>query len=268
LSQPIITPGKWLNRDALPPEVEGCALAVVGFCRFNDMKTRLAAEPLSESLFSHLDVSHQFVARVADKKILALECLYGGPLSATVIEELAHYGIKTDVGYGYAGSLTRSLPVGQIALADVSIVSDGTSREYLSEVELVYPDGTLADCLREVAGQANIPIRGVTVWTTDALYREYPCKVAAWRKIGADVVNMDTSHFYAVGRVVGMSVVYLCVVSDCVEGPVWDDGFARVRRAMSDLQSLVLEVIVKVSGGIRVNPAPRPSSAVRGKCFT
>jgi hypothetical protein len=28
---------------------------------------------------------------------------------------------------------------------------------------------------------------------------------------------------------------------------VWDDGFARVKRAMSDLQSLVLEVIVKVS---------------------
>jgi uridine phosphorylase len=247
LSQPIITPGKWLKCDALPPEVEGCTLAVVGFCRFNDMKNRLAAEPLPESLFSHLDVSHQFVAQVASRKILALECLYGGPLSATVIEELAHYGIKEVVGYGYAGSLTRSVPVGQIALADASIVSDGTSREYLPEVKLVYPDNALTHCLREVADQADIPIRGVTVWTTDALYREYPGKVAAWRKAGADVVNMDTSHFYAVGRIVGVSVVYLCVVSDCVEGPVWDDGFARVKRAMSDLQSLVLEAIVKVS---------------------
>jgi uridine phosphorylase len=247
LSQPIITPGKWLKCDALPPEVEGCTLAVVGFCRFNDMKNRLAAEPLPESLFSHLDVSHQFVAQVASRKILALECLYGGPLSATVIEELAHYGIKEVVGYGYAGSLTRSVPVGQIALADASMVSDGTSREYLPEVKLVYPDNALTHCLREVADQADIPIRGVTVWTTDALYREYPGKVAAWRKAGADVVNMDTSHFYAVGRIVGVSVVYLCVVSDCVEGPVWDDGFARVKRAMSDLQSLVLEAIVKVS---------------------
>jgi uridine phosphorylase len=245
LSKPIITPGKWLNRDALPPELQGCTLAIVGFCRFNDMKSRLAAEPLSESLFSHLNVSHQFVARLANKKILALECLYGGPLSATVVEELAHYGIKQIIGYGYAGSLTRDLPPGRIALAEAAIVSDGTSREYLPGVEVVYPDEALMRCLREVANDANTPIREVTVWTTDALYREYPDKVAAWRKAGADVVNMDTSHFYAVGRVAGVSVAYLCVISDCVEGPAWDDGFARVGEAMSDVQSLVSEAAVR-----------------------
>lgn len=37
MSQPIITPGKFLGRDSLPPEVEGCSLAVVVFCRFYDM---------------------------------------------------------------------------------------------------------------------------------------------------------------------------------------------------------------------------------------
>ena len=253
MSQPIITPGKWLNRDVLPPEAKGCKLAVVGFCRFNDMRDRLAARPLRESIFSHLDVSHQFVAPVADRKILALECLYGGPLSATVMEELAHYGIKKVVGYGHAGSLTRSVPVGQIVLADASIVSDGTSREYLPETELVYPDKALSHCLREVADQADIPIRGVTVWTTDALYREYPGKVAAWRKAGAEVVNMDTSHFYAVGRIVRMSVVYFCVVSDSVEGPAWDDGFARVKRAMTDLQGLVLEAVVKLGAAPQIH---------------
>jgi purine-nucleoside phosphorylase len=245
LSEPIITPGKWLNRDALPSELKGCTLAIVGFCRFDDMRSRLAAEPLSESLFSHLGVSHQFVARVANKKVLALECLYGGPLSATVVEELAHYGIKQIIGYGYAGSLTRDLPVGQVVLAGAAIVSDGTSREYLPEVEVVYPDEAMMRCLRETANSANIPVREVTVWTTDALYREYPDKVAAWRKAGADVVNMDTSHFYAVGRVAGVSVVYLCVISDCVGGPVWDDGFARVREAMSDVQCLVMEAAVQ-----------------------
>ncbi len=248
LSQPIITPGKFLRRDSLPPEVEGCSLAVVGFCRFYDMKRKLSVEPLSEPLFSHLDRSHQFVGQVAGSKILALDCLYGGPLSATVLEELAHYGIKKIVGYGYAGSLTRTTPIGQIVLADAAVVSDGTSREYLPDAEFVYPDSELAHHLCECAAKTDVSIRGVKVWTTDAIYREYPDKVAGWREVGAEVVNMDTSHFYAVSRVVGISAVYACVVSDCVEGPEWDEGFARVKQAMSNLQDLILKTLTEIAG--------------------
>jgi uridine phosphorylase len=249
LSRPIITPAEWLGRDPLPPELEGCSLAVAGFCRFHDMKNKLSAEPLPESLFSHLDTSHQFVAQVADAKVLALECLYGGPLSATVMEELAHYGINKVVGYGYAGSLTRDVPVGQIVLADAAVVSDGTSREYLPDDEWVHPDDKLAQHLCDCATESGVAIRKARVWTTDALYREYPEKIARWRQAGAQVVNMDTSHFCAVSRVVGISSVYACVVSDCVEGPVWEDGFARVKQAMSDLQDLILETLTRIAGG-------------------
>jgi len=136
------------------------------------MKHKLSAEPLSESFFSHLNRSHQFVGHVASSKILALDGLYGGPLSATVVEELVHYGIKKVVGYGYAGSLTRTIPIGQIALADAAVVSDGTSREYLPDAEFVCPDRELAHHLRECAAKAGITIRGVKVWITDAIYRE------------------------------------------------------------------------------------------------
>jgi len=246
MSNPIITPGKFLGRDSLPPELANCSLAVVGFCRFYDMKPKLSAEPLSESLFSHLDKSHQFVGQVAGSKMLALECLYGGPLSATVVEELAHYGIKKVIGYGYAGSLDRTIPIGQIILADAAVVSDGTSREYLPEAKFVYPNSELAHCLRECAQKTGVTIRGAKVWTTDAIYREYPQKVAGWREVGAEVVNMDTSHFYAVSKVVGVSAVYACVVSDCVEGPVWNDGFARIKQAMNNLQNLILEVLTEM----------------------
>lgn len=242
-SQPIITPGQWLRRASLPPEAEGCSLAVVGFCSFHDMKHKFSAETLSESLFSHLDRSHQFVGRVVDRKILALDCLYGGPLSATVMEELAYYGIKKVIGYGYAGSLTRNIPVGQIVLGEAAFVSDGTSREYLPDAEFVYPDPALAHHLYECAVKAGVEVRGAKVWTTDSIYREYPEKVAMWRDVGAEVVNMDTSHFYATSKVTGISAVYACVVSDCVEGPVWDDGFGRIQEAVSDLQDLILALV-------------------------
>jgi uridine phosphorylase len=252
LSQPIITPDKFLGRAALPPELAGCSLAVVGFCRFHEMTRKLLAEPLPERIFSHLDGAHQFVApvqtgRIGDSRILALECLYGGPLSATVVEELAHYGIKKVIGYGYAGSLTRDVPVGRIVLADAAIVSDGTSREYLPDTRFAHPDRELVRHLCECAVKSNVAVHRGTVWTTDAIYREYPERIAQWRRAGADVVNMDTAHFYAVSQVVGISAVYVCVVSDCVEGPAWEDGFARVKQAMSDLQDVVVDVLAEIS---------------------
>ena len=248
MSQPIITPGKFLGRESLPPELAGCSLAVVGFCRFYDMKQKLSAEPLAESLFSHLGRQHQYVAEVAGRTVLALECLYGGPLSATVLEELAHYGVTRVIGYGYAGSLTRDIPVGQLILAEAALVSDGTSREYLPGAELAHPDSDLAHYLRQCAARLGVGLRAATVWTTDALYREYPDKVARWRNAGAQVVNMDTAHFYAVSHVVGISAVYAAVVSDCVEGPAWDDGFSRVRQAMSDLQDAAVAALAGVAG--------------------
>lgn len=247
VSRPIITPAKFLGRDALPPELEGCKLAVAGFCRFNELRDKLSVETLSERIFSHLGREHQFAARVNGRTILALECLYGGPMSATVMEELAHYGVERVIGYGYAGSLTRTVPVGQIVLANAALVSDGTSQAYLPQARAVYPNGEMARWFREGTDEVGMEIGEATVWTTDAIYRETPGKVAVWREAGAQVVNMDTAHFYAVAQVVGIVAVYACVVSDCVEGPVWDDGFARVKRAMGALQDSVSKVATRVA---------------------
>lgn len=152
MSQPIITPRKFLHaiygRDALPPEVAGCTCAVVAFCQFRDMQYKLAAEPVPTSLFSLLHQTHQFIGHVAGRTILALENLQGGPLAATVIEELAHYGITQVLGYGYAGSLTRTVPIGQLVLAEDALISDGTSRAYLPQEARVTPDDALVHELR------------------------------------------------------------------------------------------------------------------------
>jgi len=71
-------------------------------------------------------------------------------------------------------------------------------------------------------------------------------QVAAWRARGAAVVNMDTAHFYAVSRVVGVSTVYACVVSDCVEDPAWDDGHQDLRHAMGALQDLIVATLIRM----------------------
>jgi uridine phosphorylase len=252
MSEPIITPRKFLHaiygRDTLPPELTGCTCAVVAFCQFRDMQRKLAVEPVPASLFSLLHQTHQFIGHVAGRTILALENLQGGPLAATVMEELAHYGITQVLGYGYAGSLTRTIPIGQLVLADGALISDGTSQVYLPQAARVAPDAVLVHELRACAAQMGIVLHGATVWTTDALYREYPEEVAAWWACGATVVNMDTAHFYAVSRVVGLSAAYVCVVSDGVEAPTWDDGHQDIQHAREVLQDLMVAALSRMMG--------------------
>jgi uridine phosphorylase len=252
MSQPIITPRKFLRaiygRDALPPEVAGCTCAVVAFCQFRNMQRKLHVEPVSSSLFSLLHQTHQFIGHVAGRTILALENLQGGPLAATVFEELAHYGITQVLGYGYAGSLTRTVPIGQLVLAEEALISDGTSRAYLPHATRVAPAEPLVRQLRTCAAQIGVGLYRATVWTTDALYREYPEEVATWRARGAAVVNMDTAHFYAVSQVVGLSAAYACVVSDCVEAPSWDDGHQAISQAMGALQDLIVATLAQIVG--------------------
>ena len=40
----------------------------------------------------------------------------------------------------------------------------------------------------------------------------------------------------------GLSSVYVCVVSDCVEGPSWDEDFGRAKEAMSNLQDAIVAI--------------------------
>jgi len=110
----------------------------------------------------------------------------------------------------------------------------------------VYPDQELVQKFNESAREVGKTLHMGTVWTTDAIYREYSEKIEKWRRVGTDIVNMDTSYFYAVSRVVGLSSVYACTVSDCVDGPRWDDGFGRVRNAMADLQDVIVRTALKI----------------------
>ncbi len=246
IGNPVITPGKLRRHRSLPPDLEICSTAVRAFGAFRGMRRKLLAEPLSEPLFSMLNRGHQYIGRVADRRIIALECLFGGPVSAAIIEELAYYGIKTVVGYGFAGALSRNIPIGKVVLGDAAFVSDGTTREYVTTSELLRPDPELLRRYRgQIARTCGEP-RAVTVWTTDAIYREYPDRVAKWREAGADVVNMDTSHLYAAAKAVGISTVYACVVSDCVEGPEWDAGFESIRQATRDLQDATVALLAEL----------------------
>lgn len=171
-----------------------------------------------------------------------VDCVYGGPVCAAVLEEMAHLGVKHVIGYGYSGSLREEIAPGRIVLATSAIVSDGTSREYTT-ASRVEASAVLMAVYEKLDAELRAHVSEGQVWTTDALYREYPSKIQSWVKAGADFVNMDTSHFYAVSRAVGVESLYFSLISDYVGGEEWYQQFLNIGESRELLQDIVLKLV-------------------------
>lgn len=174
--------------------------------------------------------SRAYAGHVDGKRVIILpEVLWGGPVTAILLEELACFGVQTAVGFGAAGSLISPQHIGRILVADRAVCSDGTSQQYTGE-PVVSPASEMLRLTLEIASQfaaqeETTPILG-SVYTTDALYQEWPARVRQWRESGATFVNLETSPFYAVATHLGISAVYLGLVTDYVGDPEgWQHGF-------------------------------------------
>jgi len=242
VEEPIITPSQFLSADGITTKDNQGEVAIVAFCPFYAMKEKAGARPLERSLFVHIDVAHQFKADINGQSVLMVDCVYGGPVCATLLEEMAYLGVKRVVGYGYSGSLRRNIAPGTIVIASSGIISDGTSREYCEDRE-VAASAELLSIYERLSSSLRFEAITGRAWTTDAIYREYPSKVRSWAQAGADFVNMDTSHFYCVSRAVGIEAIYFSLISDYVSGDTWHQGFSSVPESINRLQDLILRLI-------------------------
>ena len=239
--KPVITPAQFLAIEGVKPDDNRCEVAIVGCCPFHGMTDKAAARPLEKSLFINVDRAHQFVGTTGGHEVLMVDCVYGGPVCATVVEEMAVLGARRAIGFGWAGSLRKDIPPGSVVLASSGIVSDGASREYSSARE-VAASPSLVRAFEGLDAPLRAGVRAGVAWTTDAMYREYPSRIGAWREAGADFVNMDTSHFYAVSQAVGIDALYFAVISDYVGGEEWDQQFGNLRESREQLEELVLRL--------------------------
>jgi uridine phosphorylase len=145
--------------------------------------------------------------------LLVLRCLWGGPQSAILVEELACLGVGVIVGFGVAGSLVEALPKGTQIVGASGIVTDGTSRAYTS-ADAVGPDTGLFTAVQTMAERQRIPLAPARLTTVDALYRETPDDVRRWLGLGAEAINMEIAPLYAAAEVCGVRSVWLGHVSD------------------------------------------------------
>ncbi|MEN6616449.1 MAG: nucleoside phosphorylase [Syntrophorhabdus sp.] len=155
-------------------------------------------------------------------RTVAVRSFFGGPNIAALVEELAAFGVRECILWGYCGSITREHGIGDICIAKRAFREEGISHHYL-ESENYFVSSVWVDAWVDRAGSSNFS--PVDVWTTDAIYRETRGKIAEFARQGMAAVEMETASFYAVCNAKGLKSISFLVVSDLLMDEKWIHGF-------------------------------------------
>lgn len=217
LDLPIVTPKKVLEKRGIQERIYNADTAIICFRgrkASNQLIKRFDGKPTKKRVLYHpqLYYSSEF------NLFIVPELIWGGPVTAIVIEELFTLGVRKLVGFGAAGSINPVVQPGAIFVPKKAICSDGTSKEYTDKTKCS-PDLELLDFYKDRTKKFGILF--LTGLTTDGLYRETPRKIKKWRELGADFINMEISPFYVVSDVLGIKAIYVGLITDYV-GENWD----------------------------------------------
>lgn len=171
----------------------------------------------------------------------------GAPYATMVLENLIARGAGTIFVFGWCGSLSRDLAIGDIVVVDAGVADEGTSRNYMETGEdfpLILPDQDLKAKIANGLGVRKIPFKSGTIWTTDAIYRETPHKIKFFRKMGAVGVDMECAALFAAARFRRVKISAIMVVSDELSTLTWKPGFKskQFKAARKEVADLLLDL--------------------------
>jgi hypothetical protein len=234
--KPHLTPASLVGQ-RFPRDTFGAAkIALVAYCPPPAALNKYTPVSTTDQYFIH--VPPESVKRLSHNGIefVSLVHVYGGPVSASTVEELAYYDFDIVLAYGLAGGLgTKGVKMGDFYRIDTALVADGTTPHYTDE-PIVSADSLLIEhigALWPTTGHA--PMHPVQAITGDAIYREDDVFLDDARARGCDIVNLDTTHLYAASQVNSaakrMRAIECGVISD-VSGPHAGDAWESTLAVM------------------------------------
>jgi len=153
--------------------------------------------------------------------------MIGAPYAVMILETLLAWGAKKVFFFGWCGTISRDLDIGTILIPTGAYSDEGTSKHYGAkpDQDFIAPSHELTQAVRDVFDRREIPVKEGMVWTTDAIYRETPQKVAKYLAKNAVAVEMELSALFTVAKFRQVQLGAVLVVSDDLSGHSWRPGF-------------------------------------------
>lgn len=172
---------------------------------FNSKLTLIPAAPQAESFF------------VAGPAV-------GSPMAVLTLEKLIALGAHRIIVYGWCGSLSNTLRIGDVLLPTWAVCDEGTSAHYPVGKRPESHTHTRQQLSEELTG-TSLTVHSGPIWTTDAPYRESLEQV---RKLGGQGilgVDMEFGSLVAAAAFRKVELTAVLLVSDELWSGTWKPGF-------------------------------------------
>ena len=192
-------------------------------CWFGDVQRKRFAgqDPIYRIPFEHGDHEVHVVEHLG-KRIAVFNPGVGAPAAATSLEDIIGLGAAKIIGCGGAGIVKQGFDVGHIIVPTGAVRDEGTSHHYQPVDVAVVPHPLAVEAIDAELSDAGVPHDKGLTWTTDAIFRETPEKVARRREQGCISVEMEASAMFAVAMFRGAVYGQLLYAGDDVSAQTWD----------------------------------------------
>jgi uridine phosphorylase len=153
----------------------------------------------------------------------------GAPGAAIVLEECIALGAKSIISVGIAGSLQKTVDIGDIVVCDKAIRDEGTSYHYKEPSLYSYAAPDMVKALCTGLDSHNLKYKVGSSWTTDAPYRETAAEIVYFQKKDVLTVEMEAATIFTVGEYKNVNVGAAFVISDSLADLVWNPQFDHTK---------------------------------------
>ena len=104
--------------------------------------------------------------------------LIGAPYAVMLMETLIAWGAQTLLFFGWCGSISSEVHIGDIIVPTGALIDEGTSLHYRMKTgQIAAPGNRITAEITQAMAQKGIPHHTGTIWTTDGFFRETPERV-------------------------------------------------------------------------------------------
>lgn len=217
---------------SLPAHIEPTALLPnIGMppacvvCFFADVIAKVAREHNARVIFqlsSEMGKNPLYEMDMDGQRVAFFHPGVGAPLAAAFLEETIALGGRSFVACGGAGMLQKDIAMGHLIVPTSAVRDEGTSFHYLPASREVAPTEAALSAIRQTLQKDGAPFIEGKTWTTDAIYRETPKKIALRRDEGCVTVEMEAAAFFAVARFRGVEFGQILYGGDDLSSEAWD----------------------------------------------
>jgi uridine phosphorylase len=148
----------------------------------------------------------------------------GAPMAVLSLEKLIALGAQHIIVYGWCGSLSSIMKIGDVLLPTWAVSDEGTSAHYPVDARPESHTPT-RQTLSEVLAAQGQTVHSGPIWTTDAPYRESIAQVEQLGAEGILGVDMEYAALVAAAAFRKVELAAVLLVSDELWSGKWNPGF-------------------------------------------